>query len=317
MKEITYQGPSFFDKGKEKKALRSRGSEIAPTIRTFRADVEELIEEKGTTKTQMVMAETARREARGESRVQNDSKSHLGMIIFVLFLVLAFGIGVGAYVLIGTKTKIFTPPSEVTPEIIPLEQQPIEIQLSGAPREQIMADISINFGKTKLAVGGVREVHFILAPKGEPERRANTGEVLRALSISPPSDSLIRSLGEIPTYGIHVETNALAGYLLFTTRSYPNTFSGMLEWENAMANDLIPAINPSYPRKEIKNFEGKIFTDERIAAVDARTLRDDTGKLLLAYTFIDRAKLLITSGEETFAMILTREQAKSDTTIVP
>ena len=197
MKEISYQGPSFFDKGKEKKALRSRGSEIAPTIRTFRADVEELIEEKGTTKTQMVMAETARREARGESRVKNDGKPHLGIIIFVLFLVLAFGIGIGAYVLIGTKTKIFTPPSELAPEILPLEQQPIEIQLSGSPREQIMADISIGFGKTKLVVGGVREVRFITKPEGGSVRSANTEEVLKAISQSVPSDSLIRSLGEV------------------------------------------------------------------------------------------------------------------------
>jgi len=313
MKEISYEGPSFFEKGKEKKALRSRGSVVAPTMRTFRADVEELIEEKGTTKTQMVMAEAARREAHGESRVLNENKSHLGWIIFVLFIVLAFGVGVGIYVLIGTKTNT---PNPVTVAEKPFSQQPAEIQIFNSPREQIIADISINFGKTTLTAGGVRDVHFITKSTDGSLRDATTGEIINAISVSTPPENLIRSLTDAPFYGIYVETNALTGYFMADTRSYANSFSGMLDWENTMAEDLIPALSPWYPRKNMKNLEGRLFSDERIAGVDARVLRDADGKMLLAYAFINREKLLITSGEEAFTTLLTRERAKNDTSIV-
>lgn len=310
MKEISYEGPSFFEKGKEKKATRSRGSLAAPTVRTFRADVEELIEEKGTTKTQMVMAEAARREARGESRIQNSDTPHLGRIIFILLLVLTFGIGVGAYVLIGTK---ITEPEPIAEIEKPLSQRPIEIQISNSPREQIMADISISFGKTALAVGGVREVHFMTKPTDESARIATTEEILKAISFGAQSESLIRSLSDISTFGIFVERNALIGYLLLNTRSYSNSFSGMLDWENMMTKDLLPALSPWYPRKDIKNLEGRLFTDERIAGVDARVLRDIDGKVVLIYTFINRSGLLITAGEETFVIMIAREQVKIDT----
>ena len=92
MKEISYDS-SRFDKENEernKKQPQSRGSAKAPTVRTFRADVEGLIQEKGVTKNAITMAEAARREARGESRFPVEEEgSHLGRVIFILLLVLS------------------------------------------------------------------------------------------------------------------------------------------------------------------------------------------------------------------------------------
>ena len=70
MKEISYDSSRFEKENEEqrKKQVQSRGSSIAPTVRTFRADVEGMIQEKGVTKNEITMAEAARRESRGESR---------------------------------------------------------------------------------------------------------------------------------------------------------------------------------------------------------------------------------------------------------
>ena len=75
--------------------VRSKGSSTAPTVRTFRADVEELIQKKGTTKTQIIMAEAEEKGKRGEHRVlHKQENSHFGRIIFLLSLILAFALGI-------------------------------------------------------------------------------------------------------------------------------------------------------------------------------------------------------------------------------
>ena len=307
MKEIAYDGPAFDQEEKDwrkKSTERSKGSAKAPTMRTFRADVEEMIEEKAPTKTQVIMAEANRREARGESRVLHEEESHLGRIIFILVLVLAFGIGIAMYALIGTKILDMTP---TTPEL-PLSMKPLEVTLTNSPREQVMADLSIAFAKTSLATGGIRKVNFLITD-ASGTHNASTSDLLRATSVTPPPDGLLRSLGDEPEYGIHALTS-LSGYLYLRSRAYPNTFAGMLEWETNMARDLIPTFNPLYARKNIPNLMGRSFKDERIGGRDARVLRDVDGKALIAYTFIDKKYLLITSTDLALASLLTIKSAE-------
>lgn len=307
MKEIAYDGPAFDQEEndwRKKSKERSKGSVKAPTMRTFRADVEEMIEEKAPTKTQVIMAEANRREARGESRVLHEEESHLGRIIFILVLVLAFGIGIAMYALIGTKILNTTP---TTPEL-PLSMKPLEVTLTNSPREQIMADLSIAFAKTSLATGGIREVHFLITDESG-SRNASTSELLRAIAVTPPPDGLLRSLAGEPEYGIHALTS-LGGYFYIRSRSYPNTFAGMLEWEANMARDLIPTFNPLYARKSIPDLTGRAFKDERIGGRDSRVLRDVDGKALIAYTFIDKKYLLITSTDLALASLLTIKTAE-------
>ena len=156
MKEISYDS-SRFDKENEeqsKKKPQSRGSSKAPSVRTFRADVEGMIQEKGVTKNEITMAEAARRESRGESRFPVEEEgSHLGRIIFILLLVLAFGIGTGMYALLGTKVSL---PFFSVATTTPPTTDDVSITIYNSPREQILADISLSFGKTALPGGGER-----------------------------------------------------------------------------------------------------------------------------------------------------------------
>ena len=96
MKEISYNGPEF-DKEESDwsaKKERSTGSHAAPTVRTFRADVEDLIQEKGMTKAQIAMAEADRRERRGQRRVlKEEASTHLGATIFFLLIIQSFQLG--------------------------------------------------------------------------------------------------------------------------------------------------------------------------------------------------------------------------------
>lgn len=295
MKEISYDGPTYDESEQRRKRARSRGSEKVPPLRTFRGDVADLVTKQNMTKTQMVIAEASRREERGEARTLHEGESHLGKIIFVLLLVLTFGIGIAFYVLVGSKT---TTPEEVATTKGPARQASAEILITESPREQIMADILIAFRDTKLAPGNMRDIAFTVTDPDGGTDIASTAKILTALALSTPPETLLRSLDETNEYGIYTGERGLAGFFNITALSYPETFAGMLEWEDRLVADLVPALNPNYGRTGFVSVRNKPFADERIEGVDARVLRDDSGVLLISYTILDRKTLIIAGGEE-------------------
>jgi len=308
MKEIEYDTPTQKRAGNpwEEDDARSRGSRRAPTVRTFRADVEELIQEKGTTRTQIVMAEAARREERGQSRLlHEEDDSHLGRAIFLLVLMFAFVLGIGAYVLIGAKISIpFISDKSVQKET-PITTDTINILITDSPREQIVADLSIAFGKTSLPQDEVREVSFTVKDPNGSIRTATTNEMLTALALKTPPKELLRSLGNTPLYGIYSKEK-LTGYIQIPSRSYPNTFSGMLLWEPSMWQDLTPVLDPWYNRKNIKNLMDRPFKDEHIGNIDVRVLRDVEGKTVIAYAFVDKKILIMSNSTDTLIALTTK-----------
>lgn len=297
MKEISYDS-SRFDKENEerkKKQVQSRGSSKAPTVRTFRADVEGLIQKKGVTKNDITMAEAARRESRGESRFPVEEEgSHLGRIIFILLLVLAFGIGTGIYALIGTKVTLpFFSVSTTTP----VTTDDVSIDISHSPPEQIFADISLSFGKTALPSGSERAVNFITKNSDGSSVPATLQQFLKAVNASQASLPLPTFIDPEVLYHIHAGT-ALNGVITLHTRSYPDAFATLLEWEPNMANDLVPILNPWYSRKDLKGLDGRMFHDELIGRVNVRILSDVLGNSLIAYAFVDKKTLYIAGSRD-------------------
>ena len=299
MKEISYEGPAPENKEAAERTHRSTGSGRAPTVRTFRADVEELIEEKGVTKAQVIMAEAARRESRGERRVlEEESDSHLGWIIFILLLVLAFGLGVGAYALIGTKVSLpFFPTATTTPSNQEATTEELGIVISGSPREQVFADISIAFGKTSLPLGEKRAVTFLVKDPTGATRPATVTEFLEAVLPEYPRFDIARSLDEDFVYEIRSGTT-LAGALTVSSRSYANSFAAMLDREPMLASDLLPILNAWYDRKYIPELNGRPFKDEQIGTTNIRVLYDATGKAVIAYGFADKKVLVIAGNRD-------------------
>ncbi len=300
MKEISYDSSRFDKENKErnKKQPESRGSTKAPTVRTFRTDVEGMIQEKGVTKNEITMAEAARRESRGESRFPvQDEGSHLGRIIFILLLVLAFGIGTGIYALIGTKISI---PFLSVATTTPVTTDDVSIDIYNSPREQILADISLSFGKTALPGGGERTVNFLTKSTSGDSVPATLQQFLKATNATQASLPLPTFVEPELTYRIRSGV-ALTGVITLKTRSFPDAFATLLEWEPDMAHDLVPVLNPWYGRKDLKGLDSRMFHDEQIGTVNARILSDVLGNSVIAYAFIDKKTLYIAGNRDSLA----------------
>ena len=183
MKELSFSKPNAVDDAVvPKRGARSKGSKVAPVLRTYSRDVESLVEKTGITKAQVVIAEEARRESRGERRTAvRDDGSHLTRIIFILLLVLAFIVGVGLYVLIGT-----TPSDPSTVDEGPRIERMHEVNITGAPREQIFADITTAFSKTSFDPNESRVVVFTVTDNTGRTRDATAGESLTSSTRNAP-----------------------------------------------------------------------------------------------------------------------------------
>ena len=248
--------------------------------------------QKGETRTSIAFAEAARREARGEKRFPVEEEgSHLGRVILILSFVLAFGLGVGGYALFGSHLNTFlgekatsTPPTPTTDDI--------EVSLTNSPREQVLADISIAFGKTFLPTGKRRAIVFTEKDDSGDIRKATKEEFLSAVSVAKAPTQLFRSLDAQFTYEVY-SCSTLSGVIILGSRAYADSFAATLNWEPDMAEALIPALDPWYNRKSISNLVGRKFKDEQYRGIGIRTLYDLDGNSVLSYGFINKRSLVI------------------------
>lgn len=307
MKEIEYTKP---ESSVEENTWLQKKKPIGaiPTVRTFRADVQELIKEKGTTKTDIALAEADRREARGEKRFPVEDESHLGRTILVLLLVLAFGLGVGGYALVGTRLNSFLGNNAATSTQPTPTIEDIEVNITDSPQEQVLADISIAFGKTFLPTGDRRTIVFVKKDGNGGMRGATKEEFFASISSKKVPNTLLVSLDNQFSYQVY-STSTLAGIITLGSRSYPNTFASLLDWEPEMAETLIPALNPFYNRKSIRDLYDRKFKDEQYAGVAIRTLYDLDGDSVLSYGFVDKHTLVIAGKSDAVRSVIDEEVA--------
>jgi hypothetical protein len=226
----------------------------------------------------------------------------LGKIIFILLLVLTFGLGIGAYALIGTKIAILGGMDNEATTTPLVTSEDTDILLSDSPRVQTLADIAIVFGKTTLLEGDTRKVQFLVKGEGGVPRPATVKEFFQAINKFPGSDALVRSLDTPLLYEIGSD-GRLVGKITVLSRSYANTLAHMLDWESVIAQDLLPVLHPELTQNNLKETEGRVFRDERIGDIDVRVLSDPFGKPLIVYGFIGSKTLVIAGGRGMFPYV--------------
>jgi hypothetical protein len=305
MKEIEYDGPTIKEPSAwEKRYAQNKASQARP----LRASDGGFVPQKSLSPRRSMYADIAERGVPEQPRPVYESheeheETHLGKIIFILLLVLTFGLGVGAYALIGTKITILGGMDNEATTTPLVTNEDTDILLSDSPRAQILTDLAIVFGKTTLLEGGTRKVQFLVNGEGGVARPATVKEFFQAINKFPGSDALVRSLDTPLLYEIGSD-GTLVGKITLVSRSYANTFAEMLDWESALAQDLLPVLHPEFTQNKLKEIEGRAFRDERIGDIDARILRDALGNILIVYGFVDQKTLVITGGKGMFAPVI-------------
>jgi hypothetical protein len=141
---------------------------------------------------------------------------------------------------------------------------------------------------------------------------ATLTQFFNALGVQAPN-GLLRGLGNTFFFGIHtVDINAPVFVIPVT--SYDLAFAGMLAWEPTMNQDLAPAFDavPALVTDANGLPQKRTFTDAVMLNYDIRELKDDSGNIVLYYSFPTPNILVIAESPNTFTEILSRLQAQRE-----
>lgn len=302
-------------------------------LQTFQHDIERLVTSKNMSVVSVAAAEAERRAqaasagATPDTAQQTEPKegekksSGWGKAIALSalgLLLLGFGALAGMYVIWRTAT---IPVVTIPPAPFMTVDAVTEVPLTAStPRTTLMQALQTAQASVDLSLGLVAQLALVL-PRTSPDTTPEPADIQTVLTILAPRipAELLRTLA--PRYyllGIH-SFDENQPFLLLSTDAYQTAYSGMLEWELTLRDDLFPLFTrtprPRTPEDEVLLPEDEVpqvvetgFVDRIVENRDVRALLSEQGDLILLWTFLDRRTILITTNEFTLREAVTRLQ---------
>jgi hypothetical protein len=129
---------------------------------------------------------------------------------------------------------------------------------------------------------------------------ATVAEILATLNLKAPG-TFIRSITDI-NLGLNKNKEP---FIVLKVTSFDSAFGGLLEWESSMSADLsplfgAPVLGTFDPlARTATQIREPYFIDRVVDNLDLRILNDETQKERIAYAFIDRNTIIITTSKST------------------
>ncbi|MCX6716080.1 MAG: hypothetical protein NT077_03640 [Candidatus Taylorbacteria bacterium] len=289
-------------------------------IRTYESDVADVLAHRGSSKTSIAIAESARR---GEGQTlgnaptgtEPSSSSHfVSKLLLVLISLILIGAGViGGYYLYA-KSPLGTKPPEViettTPQaIIPFESQAI-INIDGLNKGSILNTVKAEMGKPQKP-SSVKDIVLTETKEGVTYR-ASALEMAYIMEIGVP-DIISRTL--VPEWMLGIYTGpdgSKSAFVIAKTNLFQNAFSGMLAWENAIPENLKNFITSNNVDEGTFTPAPKgTFKDQIVKNKDVRAFVTENEQTLLVYSFIDNSTLVVAANNDVLGTIISRLENKA------
>ena len=193
-------------------------------------------------------------------------------------------------------------------------EQSLLLQIEGMSPQGLKSQIASARQTGGAALGSITRlipVKTVALPDATSQTRLATGaEFLRALGTHAP-DELVRAIGDNFFFGIHtVDKNSPV--LVIPVNSYDHAFAGMLQWEANINSDLAPVFTKA--QDTVMAPDGtptkRGFQDAIMRNYDVRALKDDSGTIIMYYSFPTPKILLIAESPYSFNELLSRLQAQ-------
>lgn len=234
-------------------------------------------------------------------------------IIFVSILLVCVG-GAALYGVMLTQQASAPAASSANASLIFAEQSET-VAIDNTSPAALKTAITQALGTSIGAVGSITQIVPTVSTTSA-DGTQNTGlatlpTFLAALGISPPAQ-LMQGLGSSFFFGTHnVGTNA--PLFVIPVTNYDLAFAGMLAWEPQMDQDLAPIFTsvPALVTGSNGLPTARTFQDAVMRNYDVRELKDDSGNVVLYYSFPTPNLLIIAQDPSTFTELLSRLQARS------
>ncbi len=267
-------------------------------IRTFKSDAEEAVKYQNVSAMDIALAEQRKREKTAIQYEEPKQGHHAGLFIVIVILLMLV-LGAGWYFWFSSSQIVETKPAvTVTVDgLIPYAKASLVVL---DPESDSLVLIG---AKLRQANAGLGNVHALIpVASSQAVSQADVESVFKGTSM--PS-RLARSLDSsymIGTYTYDTQNP----FLILKNTFFQNAFSGMLEWEKDMRRDLLPLSQVAHSTESTATAASSQFEDAIVSNIDARTLKDASGKTVLIYAFADKNTIVVTTGESALKYILER-----------
>jgi hypothetical protein len=187
---------------------------------------------------------------------------------------------------------------------------------AGEGRDQLVTALEATREAVNLSVG-LAEWVYVAAPTSTAATPdpLPIDQLLGILAPDIPQD-LVRALAPQYLLGVH-SYDQNQTFLIMRVDSYQGAYAGMLAWEPTMRVDLMPLFSRTPPARiagqgggtsqtAAPSFLATGFVDRVVDNHDARVVADQSGDILLLWTFLDRNTLVITTNEYTLNEVIRR-----------
>ncbi len=330
-----------------KNSESTRVGENLKNIRTYQSDVADVLAKRNTSAVTIALAES-RKNRDGESFSSNEDSSQIKkkVLIVVICVVLAAAGVFGAYYLYSisplapTQPKINTPQSLTS--LIPIDSQSL-LNITNATPVDVRMRVKNELLKNQ-APGTIRELVMVSdttitsGPDAGTKKasRIPSQTMISNMGIGMP-DILYRSLTADWMLGVYSNKDEQKSvFVIIKNNFFQNTFAGMLQWENIMADDLKDFLISS----NVNGIANKPVTNESVAPLptssstieqyaqvyttirgrfidkilknkDIREFVSIDGEIIFLYSFLDNNSLIFTSDESLVTDIMSRLEKQS------
>ena len=285
-------------------------------IRTYESDVAEIMARKKTSVVTMAIAEAEKN--MGAESLGNKQPSQAGRKIFIVLVSLILvGAGLGGAYYFYLQSPLAPQKTVVVatqiPSLIAPDSQKL-ISFNNLSKEQVVSAVQGTFEQSEGEIGKIYEIIPTQSIASTTVRF--TAQDLIAKMDFDMSDTLRRSFTDRWMLGVYGGEAQKVQFIILTTDFFQNTFAGMLEWEKSMPEELADLLgyriraetNRDLGTSTIASYFGikGNFEDRIIRNRDVREFKDETGDLLVLYSFLDEDTLLISTSESVIGPLVDR-----------
>ncbi len=296
----------------ETPAVPKPESDTVVSMHTLRDDLKQVVRQDKISYVRAAALESEKRKDESAEAAPPQSTSRLRGTLFAVGLLSLLGLAALGGVYIAVEQQSSPLPQQKSDSLVFAEQS-ATLPLGNTDSRALKSELAQVRNSSHASLGSItRIVPTATDTSGDgtaTTRMASLSEFFASIGAQPPAD-LLRALSGTFFLGIHtVDKNAPV--FVIPVASYDHAFAGMLSWEAQMNSDLSPMFMPLSTLTT--GADGipaqRSFSDVVMRNYDVRALKDDSGNIVLYYSFPTRNILIIAESPYTFAEILTRLQA--------
>lgn len=284
---------------------------ILSPIHTYTSDVADAVKNQRTSVASVALAEQEKRRTTGGFEIDEEKSSLWKTIIIGIVSVLLLGGGIAlVYFFVFSNRPDVNKDLTALPEEKQLIQTDKSVLVSAEQeRDLFVNEINKEIDDTSLEYAHVKELIFTTGV-GMERVRATLPKVFETLETNIPP-ALLRAFGNDYLFGMYSDSGNHP-FLIVTVNEYDKAFGGMSEWEKNMIRDLQDIFLTKTDRVQPPYFtiteEGMryVFADATIKNKEIRVVKNNTGRVVLLYSFIDKKTLVIAADEAAFEDVRDR-----------